>query len=104
MGVKPIPRKNLVHSATLIDQKTGTQYDLEKVLFQVKRGVMYSSTSGEEIVSYSYVYVDVKNSVYPDIALFTGGNVIAYNGHRYTIKNVNYLVAFKDHHLEVLLV
>lgn len=104
MGVKPIPKKNLVHSAILIDQKTGEQHEINHVLFQVKRGVMYSTVSGEEIVSYSYMYVDYKNSEYPDIALFTGGNVIVYNGHRYTIKNTNYLVAFKDHHLEVLLV
>lgn len=100
--VMAIPKKFLVHNIQVIDQVTQATQGIGKVLVQLSRGLSYTE-SGEEVVAKSYLYIDIKNSVYTDLSIVKDNNIVVFKGKRYIIKLVNYEVAFADHHLEVLL-
>lgn len=103
MNVQRIPKKLLIHNITVIEQGTKQEYAVNNVLMQLHRGLVYS-ISGEEIVANSYLYVDEHNSDYDSLAIFKSGNIVVYEGERYTMKGIRYETAFGAHHLKILIV
>ena len=102
--IKHIPRKFLIHCIDVIDQETGDTYEVQRVLVQLKKGIVYSTKGGEEVVAISKVFVDLKNSVFDDVAIFKNNNVVVYGGRRYVIKGIEYDMEFDTHHLEISMV
>lgn len=103
MSVGSIPEKLLINTVEIIDQATQTWHTVSKVAVQLKRGIIFTGV-GEEVVAQSYMYVDLRKSIYDDPSIFDNGNIVVHEGQRYTIKNVRYLQATKKHHLQILLV
>ncbi len=108
---RPIPRRLLIHSATLkrrtgIDQYQQPEYtDTDLSYIRVEPTARQALTSeGEMSQDRAILFYDLRNSM-PSGQSFGKGDAIDWNGEQYTIREYQtlYTVAGTPHHLEVAL-